>query len=144
MGCKVSQIATPFGVIFWMCLRSLPVADFAAYLSLLSRDGLGHLGKGWIVRGTGLRGLVYMVTCTWSCQVTLLQSAFSCRLPDTDLTTLLKIGRFCREITYLPPIRHLQTCVHCNAIVCTTCGVMGAQSSKHVTPQLENRFLLVT
>ncbi len=32
---------------------------YASFDSLLSRDGLGHLGKGWIVRGTTTRILPY-------------------------------------------------------------------------------------
>ena len=57
------------------------LAQYASFNSLLSRTGLGHHGKGWIVRGTTTRRLPY-----WS------QRALLAKLEQVLLIYSLYVG----------------------------------------------------
>ena len=44
------SVCVPLEVVAFSVLRLRRIAHYAGFVSLLSRVGLGHLGKGWIVR----------------------------------------------------------------------------------------------
>ena len=77
--------------------------------SLLSRAGVGHLGNGWIVRGTTTRRLPYWPLTGSSTQPGTVGSELqligkSGRLPDTDLTILFPMALlFCQVLFGIHP-----------------------------------------
>ena len=79
----------------------------ASFDSLLSRAGLGHLGKGWIVRDTTTIRLPYWVNglfyTSWNRCTDLQLISSSCgRLPSTDLTHVASTTSKFRSISFFP------------------------------------------
>ena len=69
-------------------------------IEMLSRAGFGHLGKGWIVRGTTARRLSYWANGLFysSWNISHPFTASRCRLPGADLTWCLTIKESSKKL----------------------------------------------